>query len=125
MSDVVHDRLVADIDWVPTQINSLTASTPAAIRTPIHFSSDLECLSRISPTVGKSDLRDVTYCRIVNTLELTRLFVSENLVPTLYPEAHVVSAPFSPPLNAKRDFADWNEAAAAAGGKPVETISHG
>jgi hypothetical protein len=125
MGDVVHDRLVADVDWVPTQINSLTASTPAAIRTPIHFASDLECLSRISPTVGKSDLRDVTYCRIVNTLELVRLFVSENLTPALYPEAHVVSKPFSPPLNAKRDFADWNEAAAAVGGKPVETVSHG
>jgi hypothetical protein len=75
--------------------------------------------------VGKTDLRDVTYCRIVNTLELVRLFVSENLVSTLYPEAHVASDPFSPPLNAKGDFADWNEAAAAAGGKPVETVSHG
>ncbi|HEX6546917.1 MAG TPA: hypothetical protein VF023_11455, partial [Bryobacteraceae bacterium] len=125
MADIVHDRLVADVDWVPTQINSLTASTPAAIRTPIHFSSDLECLSRISPTVGKSDLRDVTYCRIVNTLELVRLFVSENLVSTLYPEARVASDPFSPPLNAKGDFADWNEAAVAAGGKPVETVAHG
>ncbi|HXE14839.1 MAG TPA: hypothetical protein VN633_22120 [Bryobacteraceae bacterium] len=125
MGDVVHDRLVSDIDWVPTQINSLTASTPAAIRTPVHFSSDLECLSRISPTVGKSDLREVTYCRIVNTLELVRLFVSENLASALYPEGRVVSEPFSPPLNAKGDFADWNEAAVAAGGKPVETVSHG
>lgn len=125
MGDIIHDKLLADIDWVPTQINSLTASTPAAIRTPVHFSSDLECLSRISPTVGKTDLREVTYCRIVNTLELVRLFVSESLVPSLYPEAHVVSEPFSPPLNAKGDFAGWDKAVVAAGGKPAETVSHG
>ena len=46
MADVVHDRLLEQIDWTPTQINSLTASTPAAIRTPIHFSSDRLCLTR-------------------------------------------------------------------------------
>ena len=40
----------------PTRINSLTASTPAAIRTPIHFPSDRECLERIAPTVGRVDL---------------------------------------------------------------------
>ena len=37
MADVVSDRLLAKIDWNPTRINSLTASTPAAIRTPVHF----------------------------------------------------------------------------------------
>jgi hypothetical protein len=36
MADVVTDRLVDRIDWVPTRVNSLTASTPSAIRTPIH-----------------------------------------------------------------------------------------
>lgn len=125
MADVVHDRLVADVDWRPTQINSLTASTPAAIRTPIHFPSDEECLTKISPTVGKTDLTQVTYCRIVNTLELTNLFVSETLVPSLHPEAHVVSEPFPPPYDRQGNFADWNEAAVAAGGKAVEMSSHG
>ena len=37
MADVVTDRLVDRIDWVPTRVNSLTASTPSAIRTPIHY----------------------------------------------------------------------------------------
>ena len=57
MADVVTDRLVNRIDWEPTRINSLTANTPAAIRTPIHFPTDRECLERIAPTVGKFDLR--------------------------------------------------------------------
>jgi len=79
MADVVHDRLLEAIDWHPTRINSLTASTPAAIRTPIHFASDRECLERMAPTVGKVDLSEVTYGWIRNSLELGFLRLSENL----------------------------------------------
>src|SRR6266478_4257745 len=79
MADVVHDRLVEAIDWHPTRINSLTASTPTAIRIPIHYASDRECLERMLPTVGKLDLNDVTYGWIRNTLELGFLKLSENL----------------------------------------------
>ncbi len=79
MADVVTDRLVKRIDWEPTWINSLTANTPAAIRTPIHFPTDRECLERIAPTVGKLSVDDVTYGWIRNTMELTRLAVSENV----------------------------------------------
>ena len=79
LADVVTNRLVDRIDWEPTWINSLTANTPAAIRTPIHFPTDRECLERIAPTVGKVDLEDVTFCWIRNTMELGRLAVSENL----------------------------------------------
>ena len=79
MADVVHDRLVNRINWEPTIINSLTANTPAAIRTPIHFPTDRECLERIWPTVGKLDLSEVTFGWIRNTMELGRLALSENL----------------------------------------------
>ena len=79
MADVVTDRLVNRINWEPTLINSLTANTPAAIRTPIHFPTDRECLERIAPTVGRLALDEVTYGWIRNTMELTRLAVSENV----------------------------------------------
>jgi Lactate racemase N-terminal domain len=111
MADVIHDRLLNDIDWKPTYINSLTASTPAAIRTPIHFPSDIEALTNIAPTVGKIDLSEVTYCRIHNTLELIHVAVSENLVPTLYGNVKVISEPFDVPLDAGdlKDFHMPNE----------------
>jgi len=83
MADVVTDRLVNRIDWAPTWVNSLTANTPAAIRTPIHFPTDRECLERIAPTVGKLDLDEVTYGWIRNSLELGRLALSENLRPVV------------------------------------------
>ena len=80
LSDVVHDRLLEKVDWNPTRINSLTASTPAAIKIPVHFASDRECLVRIAPTVGKVDLSEVTFGWIRNSLELANLKLSENLL---------------------------------------------
>jgi hypothetical protein len=83
MADVISDRLYQKINWVPTRINSLTASTPAAIRLPILFPTDRECLEKIWPTVGKFDSRDVTIAWIRNTMELTPLMLSENLLPEI------------------------------------------
>jgi hypothetical protein len=79
MADVVTNRLVERIDWAPTTINSLTANTPAAIRTPVHFATDRECLERFAPTVGKLDLSQVTYGWIRNSMELERIGLSDNL----------------------------------------------
>jgi len=106
MADVVHDRLVNDIDWNPTYINSLTASTPACIRTPIHFPSDHEALSNIARTVGKIDLSSVTYCRVRNTLELVTLAVSETLVPSLASNVDVISDSFEVSFDANGDLDD-------------------
>ncbi len=79
MADVVHDRMLAKIDWDATLVNSLTATTPTAIRTPIHFPTDRECLERISTLVGRLDPSEVTYGWIKNTMELGFLRLSENL----------------------------------------------
>jgi hypothetical protein len=79
MADVIHDRLLKVIDWTPTQINSLTASTPAAIRTPAHFPTDKLCLEKFWPTVGKFRQEDVTIAWIANSMELATLRLSENL----------------------------------------------
>ncbi|HEX3880271.1 MAG TPA: hypothetical protein VHW24_24985, partial [Bryobacteraceae bacterium] len=79
MADVVTERLVKRTDWTPTRINSLTANTPAAIRIPVHYATDRECLEAFAPTVGKVDLNEVTYAWIRNSMELTRIGLSENL----------------------------------------------
>ena len=108
MADVIHDRLVNAIDWVPTRINSLTASTPAAIRTPIHFSTDRECLERIMPTVGKFDMQQVTYCWIRNTMELSNLYISENLRSEIdaNPSLSITGPAIDFPFDSEGDLAD-------------------
>jgi len=83
MADVTTDRLVARIDWPATHVNSLTANTPAGIRTPIHFAADRECIERISATVGKLEPKEVTYGWIHNSMELSRIALSENLRPQI------------------------------------------
>jgi hypothetical protein len=79
LSDVVHDRLPEKLNNTPTWINALTASTPSAAKLPIHFSTDRECLERISMTVGKHHLHDVRIGWIENTLELSTIALSENM----------------------------------------------
>lgn len=79
LADVIHDRLLAAIDLNPTYINSLTASSPAAAKAPCHFSSDRLCIEKFAPTVGKFDMKEVTFAWIRNSLELKVLELSENL----------------------------------------------
>ena len=106
MADIVHDRLLAKVDWTPTRINSLTASTPGAIRTPIHFGSDYECLRTLWPTVGKFDDSTVTVGWIKNTMELTPLALSENLLPEIakHPLLTVISDPEPIELDPQGNF---------------------
>jgi hypothetical protein len=101
MADVIHDRLLEKIDWTPTQINSLTASTPAAIRTPVHFPTDRECLERIAPTVGKLEPEEITLGWIRNTMELSRLALSENLRPEIEknPDLEILGPPQELPFD--------------------------
>ncbi|MEX2262169.1 MAG: hypothetical protein WD696_09470 [Bryobacteraceae bacterium] len=96
MADVVSDRLLDKMDWVPTRINSLTASTPAAIRTPVHFPTDRECLECMLPTVGKLDPAEVTLGWIRNSMELSLIALSENLRPRIEanPILEIVGGPW-------------------------------
>lgn len=95
MADVVTDRLVAKIDWEPTLINALTAGTLAAVRTPIHFPTDRQCLETLARSVGKFNPREVTIGWIHNTLELRELVLSENLLPEIQanPMLEMLGAP--------------------------------
>ena len=106
MADVINSRMLAKIDWKPTRINSLTASTPAAIRTPVHFPTDVECLESMMPTVGKHDWSEVTIGRIRNTLELGLVELSENLLPLIAgrSEIEVVSQPQLMDLDAEGNY---------------------
>lgn len=103
MADVIHDRLLEQIDWNPTQINSLTASTPAAIRTPAHFATDRLCLEKMAPTVGKLDMSEVTFGWIRNSLEINVLALTENLLPKIKKDAslEVIGGPLEWPFDSE------------------------
>jgi len=109
MADVVTDRLVNRVDWAATQINSLTASTAMAIRTPIHFATDRECLEKIATTVGRFDPSEVTIGWIRNTMELGLLAFSENLWPELQqnPALEKVGGPRALEFDQDQNLVSW------------------
>jgi len=107
LADVINDRLANKIDNKPTWINALTASTPAAVRLPIHFPTDRECLERIITTVGKHDPLDVTIGWVRNTLELTPIALSENLRPVIEKNSlvEIIEGPRDLPFDAQGNLA--------------------
>jgi len=106
MADVIHDRLLGKVDWNPTSINSLTASSPSAVKTPLHYGSDLVCLQKFWPTVGKLDPKDVTLGWIKNTLQLSPLALSENMLPLIKerPDLEILGEPEAFELDAAGNF---------------------
>lgn len=79
LADVVTDRLVNSVDWRITQINSITSNSITAIRTPIHFPTDRECLENLTLAAGVFDQSKVTLVRIRNTMHLELMEITETL----------------------------------------------
>jgi hypothetical protein len=122
LADIIHDRLLNEVDWNPTYINSLTASTPACIRMPIHFPTDRDALEVIAPTVGKLDLSEVNYCWIRNTLELGDIALSANLVPQLASNVEVLTEPFELAFESNGDLEHFSEFPEALASTPQVAV---
>lgn len=106
MADIIHARILPQIEWTPTRINSLTASTPAAIRLPISYATDQQCVEAMAKTVGKTDMSQVTIGRIRNTLELGLIEMTENLLPVIRENSslEVISSPAPIAFTEQGDF---------------------
>lgn len=79
MADVINARILKKMKRRPTYVNSITACTPAAIRIPVNFKTDRQCLDEMWRTVGKEDPRELTLGWIRNSQDLTLMAFSENL----------------------------------------------
>jgi len=79
LADVIHDRVLKKVDVNAGRINAMTSGSLAAVRTPLHFPSDRECIELLMDTVGKFDPAEITIGWIRNTLELEMLALSQNL----------------------------------------------
>jgi hypothetical protein len=103
MADVIHDRLLEKIDWEPTTINSVTSSSLAAIRTPIHFRTDRKSLETMATTVGVFDMAELRIAWLKNTLELTPLALTENLRGEIEknPALEIIGGPMELPFDAE------------------------
>ncbi len=93
LADVIHDRLLEKVDVAAGRTNARTSGSLAAVRTPLHFASDRECLDLLFKTVGKFDDSEVTVGWIRNTLDLGAMVVSENLAAGIKSPATEIAGP--------------------------------
>jgi hypothetical protein len=82
MVEMLAQRAFEKIDWKATKVNAFAASNLTAVRTPLRADSDEQALQILTAAVGRSDPGEVTFVWIRNTLELSDILVSENLLNT-------------------------------------------
>jgi hypothetical protein len=116
MADMAHDRLVNQVDFQATWVNALTSSVTSPGFTPLHYPTDRECIKRVLPTCGKLDTEECSVVWICNTLQLSHLLVSENLLRELSanPAIRVLGPPEELPFDASGNLISVFETHGAA-----------
>ncbi len=83
LADMISERVYEKIDWTSTKVNAMAASNLFAVKTPLRAANDMEALELLSKTVGRAESSEVTCVWIRNTLELSQIVVTENLLPAM------------------------------------------
>jgi len=92
-ADFTVKRLVDKIDFQATAVNCLTSCCPESGMVPLTFDTDREAVAAALRTVRPCTPADLRIVHIKNTLELTRLLVSEGCLAELENSADVVVEP--------------------------------
>ena len=77
LADFTTTRLVRAIDYRTTVLNCLTAANPEAAALPIHYDTDREAIDAALASAGLAPPERARVVRVLNTLRLDRLLVSE------------------------------------------------
>jgi hypothetical protein len=84
MADFCTDKVVSQMDTSITYLNVLTSQNVIAARLPIHFATARETILRAMMSLGTDcNAENVRLIRILDTLNLTKLEVSEGLIEEL------------------------------------------
>src|SRR5207249_4096257 len=76
LAEVVHSRIISEMDSRAMYTNALSAMTPATVRVPMHFDTDAECLKAVLRVAG-ADPEKARIVRVRNTLAVDRFVASE------------------------------------------------
>ena len=79
MADATTSRLVQKTDHQATNVNALTALTPQSAKIPITFDTDREAIEKMLDTLPISDFHDSRIVRILDTLSVAEMEISESL----------------------------------------------
>jgi len=92
-ADLVTQQLIDAMDAEITRINVATSGFPRRGRIPPVLPNDQAAIAYALATLVERGRTDPTVLRIANTLQLTDVQVSENLLGSLGPGTQVLSAP--------------------------------
>jgi len=94
MADFTTARLVQAMDPQITYTNCLTALSIQAAKIPVTFDTDKEAIARALTTVGRPDVTQARVVRILDTLTLDQLSVSEAFASEVeqHPDLETMSA---------------------------------
>jgi len=80
MADLTTQRLVAKINHVTTNINTIAAGHLSGARIPMAFASDREAIEVALGLIGLTPPAEARVVRVKNTLHLTEMYVSKALL---------------------------------------------
>ena len=97
MADFTTVRAVEKFDFSQTYPNTLTALLTGGVKIPMVLPNDKQAFQACMKTSSHENWEDTTFVRIHNTLCLTEIEVSENLLPELVsdPRFEVVCQPYN------------------------------
>ena len=95
LADLVTERLVCKIDWETLRANVLHTGFLNRAKMPIALPNDRELIRAALLALGQPEARRVRVVRIVSTLELGRMWISEGLLEEAgrHPRVQVVGKP--------------------------------
>jgi hypothetical protein len=102
-ADFTTTRLVNAMDRQATYINALTSLTLQGPKIPIHFDTDRECIERALASLALPDTSQAKVVRILDTLSLEELEVSESFAGAVPSRRDLVS--LEPPREMRFDAA--------------------
>lgn len=107
IADYISMKFAKAIDLGVTYTNSLS-STLSLGKIPMIMNSDLDTIYAAASVCGKANIKDVRIVRIKNTLELDRIFVSENYAEEIKNRSDVrlISGPTELPFGPDGDLTD-------------------
>jgi hypothetical protein len=100
LADLATDRLLSAIDPGPTRLNQLTACSLLRSKLPFGFPNDRQCIEAGLATCWQPDQDAIRFAIIPSTLELSHLWVSENLCAECGPELRSTGAAKPIPFDA-------------------------
>ncbi len=93
LADVTTMDAVRTIDWSATYTNSITAGVPEISRLPMVANTDYDAIRIALASTPNVEASQARIIQIRNTMELTRIRMSETYLDNLHPDCEAVSAP--------------------------------